>query len=81
MKRSHAITVIAECLIEPHFPDDAMREAEFILRRLEDYKLIQPPPSYHIKLKEVLGLPGTQSFVKDGMYTTNQWEPEDGDEE
>jgi len=34
MKKSYAILAIAECLIEPHYPDDPMKESEYILKKL-----------------------------------------------
>ena len=44
MKRSHAVLVIAECLIEPHYPEDPEQEADYILRRLEQQGM--KPPDY-----------------------------------
>lgn len=38
--RDHVIAIIAESLVEPHFPDDAIREAEYILKKLEKYGVI-----------------------------------------
>lgn len=34
-KKSEFATIIMECLVEPHFPDDIEREANYILKRLE----------------------------------------------
>jgi len=34
MKKSHAALMIAECLIDPHYPDDTIKEAEYILNKL-----------------------------------------------
>jgi hypothetical protein len=42
MKRNEAVLIIAECLIEPHFPDDALKESHYILKRLEKIGMIPP---------------------------------------
>ncbi len=44
MKRIEVILLIAECLIDPHFPDDSMKEADYILNRLEKEGML--PPKY-----------------------------------
>lgn len=45
MKREHAVLIIAESLIEPNYPDDAMKEANHILKRLE--KAGMKPPRFY----------------------------------
>ena len=40
MKRSIVVLAIAECLIEPHFPDDPTFEAAYILKKLEKMGLL-----------------------------------------
>jgi len=42
MKRTDVVIKIAECLIEPHFPDDVMAEASYILERLESVGMLPP---------------------------------------
>jgi hypothetical protein len=42
MKRSHMIDIIAECLVEPHYPDDALKEAACILKKIEKYGMTPP---------------------------------------
>lgn len=42
MKRSNMILNIAECLIEPHFPDDVLKEANYILTKLEKLGMLPP---------------------------------------
>ena len=40
MKRSDMVLVIAECLMEPHF--DILKEASYILKRLEKNGMLPP---------------------------------------
>lgn len=50
MKRSDMELIIAESLIEPRFPEDALKEAAMILARLERYGMLPPEtraPSWH----------------------------------
>lgn len=42
MKRSHAVLLIAEHLIEPKFPDDSLKEASSILKKLEKAGMFPP---------------------------------------
>jgi hypothetical protein len=42
MKRSHAVLIIAESLIEPRNPDDPMKEADAILKKLETIGMLPP---------------------------------------
>lgn len=66
MKRSSAVLRIAECLIEPHYPNDAILEASFILKKLERMGML-PPIEPDRRVEDLdLGVP--------------RWEPEnDGD--
>lgn len=41
MKRSDMELLIAECLIEPH-SDDPLKEASYILKRLQDHGMMPP---------------------------------------
>ena len=42
MKRSDALLAIEQCLVEPHFPEEPSKEAEYILNKLE--KMGMKPP-------------------------------------
>lgn len=46
MKRSEAILLIWNELVEPHFPDDGEKTADYILKKLEKRGML--PPSYMI---------------------------------
>lgn len=83
MKRSQMVLIIAESLIEPHYPDDPEKEASCILRRLERYGML--PPGYMKPIpiesngKQYPLVPG--DFQNDNnIWCTpgvNEWEPED----
>lgn len=74
MKKSFAILAIAECLVEPHFPEDPMKEAEYILKKLQ--RLGMSPP-YTLKNIQT---PGVLDGKKGVMYN-NQMVQEWDDEE
>lgn len=64
MKRSHMVLKIAECLIEPHF-EDPMREASYILARLERAGMLPPPvQTEHWNRQD------------NDYHYENEWEPE-----
>lgn len=62
MKRSEAILKIAECLVEPHYPEDSVKEAEYILRKLEKSGMLPPSAELSIAGK---------------TFRDNYWEQED----
>ena len=67
MKRSEMVMAIAECLVQPHFPDDALLEATVILKKLEIYGML--PPS-------VMKSPNYSNARIPAFYR-NEWEAED----
>lgn len=63
MKRSEAVLLIWNELVEPHFPDDSAKQADVILKKLEKRGMLPP------EIKR----------PKDTFYWDypNEWEPED----
>lgn len=68
MKRSDAELLIAQCLIEPHFPEDPEAEAAYILQRL--LKAGMSPPDWNY----------TVFGYNEGFISPPQWQPETKDE-
>jgi hypothetical protein len=68
MKREEMVLKIAECLSEPHFPDDVMKQAEAILSRLERAGM-RPPQLDEDKCQALM-------HVYYAGYTFNQWDEE-----
>lgn len=62
MKKSQAELLIAECLIEPHH-EDVMKEAAYILAKLEKFGLTPPSSMTNIN--------------GETTYYLNKWEPEE----
>lgn len=67
MKRSEPVLIIAECLIEPHFPDDPMKQASVILSKLEKLGIIHT--TYH-------GYYGNPNMIGNDPVIMEGWEPE-----
>lgn len=67
MKRSDMVTIIAEALIEPKFPTDVFKQADYILSRLE-IEGIAPPYVDAIFQKNC------KIYID---ATGREWEPED----
>lgn len=72
MKRSEIVLIIAESLIEPHFPDDIMKEASYILKRLERKGMTPPIWIEKYESTDFIGRDETKTVERKG------WEPEDG---
>lgn len=70
LKKSDVILTIAECLVEPH-SDNVTREAEYILKRLENMGLIPSPYMKPVTEKALEG-PGSLTYY----VRTEGWEPE-----
>lgn len=52
MKREELVLLIAECLIEPAFPDDALKQAENIVMRIERREKIKKSDAAIEKLNQ-----------------------------
>lgn len=63
MKRNMMVLKIAESLVEPRYPDDIMKEASYILKRIEKAGMIPPLEPGRTVHDLDLGVP--------------EWEPED----
>ena len=46
VKRSDAVLIIEQCLIEPHFPEDSSKQAEVILKKLEKLGMLPPNENF-----------------------------------
>ncbi len=75
MKRSHIILSIAECLIEPHYPEDPMKEAAYILEKIERFGML--PPTYTGLIANGKKYNKETDFGRDVMSVRGEWEPED----
>lgn len=75
MKKSHAVLIIAESLIEPHHPDDPIKEAESILNRLIKAGML--PPTYIGLMANGKKYNRETDFARDLHDFRGVWEPED----
>ncbi len=66
MKRSEIVLMIAECLVEPHYPDHVLDESDYILERLEKAGM-------RFCTKRDLGDIGN-------LWTPEGWEPEEDEQ-
>lgn len=79
MKRSEIQLIIAECLIEPHF-EDPLKEASFILKRLEKAGMLPPPDGVEAVTNDIIYAYYDERVVSDDdgrPIVENLWEPEE----
>lgn len=69
LKRSEAVLLIAECLIEPHHPDDPEKEAAYILAKMERFGMLPP---YRLRTR----IEKRQIDARDQYNYTHEWKKE-----
>jgi hypothetical protein len=70
MKRSEVGLMIAECLVEPRYPDDIDKEVNYILNRLENIGMLPPKTRKERTIKD--GGPGSVVYYED----VHEWDEE-----